>query len=164
MGRIDSTCHRSAMSQPRPLRAELINREANSGPGVFPVRVRSASSAIASSAFAELRTQKAVERESIIQNAHQSYQRHESKMETTSSIKWEVHCLRTDASRYGGPCEYRREPCTKPAVVRIEVLNKRSMPSWDGEYCYEHAGQLVEKANAAGVRIIDDQAAWGADD
>jgi hypothetical protein len=77
-------------------------------------------------------------------------------MEIANSAVWEVHTLRVGVIRFVGPCEYKREPCTRPAEVKIEVLNERSTPKWDGEYCHEHAGQLVEKAKVAGVRIIDD--------
>jgi len=83
------------------------------------------------------------------------------EMETTNraSEVWEVHSLPVGVIRFVGPCEYRREKCTKPAGIRIEVKNAGGMPEWDGEYCHEHAGRLVEKAKAAGVRIFDDEPA-----
>jgi hypothetical protein len=58
------------MSQIRPPRATLIERDAKGGPGVLPVRVRPATIMVASSAFAENRYSKfKLERESIVQNA-----------------------------------------------------------------------------------------------
>ena len=83
------------------------------------------------------------------------------EMETTNraSEVWEVHSLPVGVIRFVGPCEYRREKCTKPAGIRIEVKNAGGTPEWDGDYCHEHAERLVEKAKAAGVRIIDDEPA-----
>jgi hypothetical protein len=82
-------------------------------------------------------------------------------MATTNSATevWEVHSLRIGVIRFVGPCEYRRERCAKPAGIRIEVKNAGGTPEWDGDYCHEHAAQLVEKAKAAGIRIIDDEPA-----
>jgi len=82
-------------------------------------------------------------------------------METANpaSEVWEVHPLRIGVIRFVGPCEYRREKCTKPAGIRIEVKNAGGTPEWDGDYCHEHAERLVEKAKAAGIRIIDDEPA-----
>jgi len=83
------------------------------------------------------------------------------EMETANpaSEVWEVHPLRIGVIRFVGPCEYRREKCTKPAGIRIEVKNAGGTPEWDGDYCHEHAERLVEKAKAAGIRIIDDEPA-----
>ena len=82
-------------------------------------------------------------------------------METTNPATeiWEVHSLPIGVIRFVGPCEYRRGKCTKPAGIRIEVKNAGRTPEWDGDYCHEHAEQLVEKAKAAGIRIIDDEPA-----
>jgi len=82
-------------------------------------------------------------------------------METTNpaSEVWEVHSLRIGVIRFVGPCEYRREKCTKPAGIRIEVKNAGGTPEWDGDYCHEHADRLVERAKAAGITIIDDEPA-----
>ena len=58
------------MSQIRPRRATLIDREANSGPGVLPARVRPAIGVSVPSAFAENRYSKfKLERESILRHA-----------------------------------------------------------------------------------------------
>lgn len=58
------------MSKIRPLRATLIDSEANGGPGVLPARVRPATLLIAPTAFADTRYSKfKLERESIIRNA-----------------------------------------------------------------------------------------------
>jgi len=82
-------------------------------------------------------------------------------METThpASEGWEVHSLQTGVIRFVGPCEYRPEKCIKPAGIRIEIKNTRGTPECDGDYCHEHAERLVEKAKAAGIRIIDDEQA-----
>ena len=82
-------------------------------------------------------------------------------METTNPAAeiWEVHCLPIGVIRFVGPCEYRREKCIQPAGIRIEVKNEGGRPEWDGDYCYEHAERLVEKAKASGIRIIDDEQA-----
>ena len=83
------------------------------------------------------------------------------EMETASpaSEVWEVHSLRIGVIRFVGPCEYRPEKCTKPAGIRIEVKKAGGTPERDGDYCHEHAERLVEKAKAAGIRIIDEEAA-----
>jgi hypothetical protein len=82
-------------------------------------------------------------------------------METTNhaSEVWEVHSLGIGVIRFVGPCEYRREKCTKPAGIRIEVKNAGGTPEWDGDYCRDHAERLVEKAKAAGIKVIDDEPA-----
>ena len=82
-------------------------------------------------------------------------------METTNFAAevWEVHSLGIGVIRFVGPCEYRREKCTKPAGIRIEVKNAEGTPAWDGDYCHEHAERLVEKARTAGIRVIDSEAA-----
>jgi hypothetical protein len=82
-------------------------------------------------------------------------------METTNPATevWEVHSLPIGVIRFVGPCAYRREKCTKPAGIRIEVKNAGGAPEWDGDYCHEHAERLVEKAKAAAIRIIDDEQA-----
>jgi len=77
------------------------------------------------------------------------------QMANSTTEVWEVHSLGIGVIRFVGPCEYRREKCAKPAGIRIEVRNRRSMTEWEGDYCHEHAGRLVEKAKAAGSRIID---------
>jgi hypothetical protein len=83
------------------------------------------------------------------------------EMETTNhaSEAWEVHSLPVGVIRFVGPCEYKREKCTRPAGIRIEVKNAGGTRGWDGEYCHEHAERLVEKAKATGVRIIDEEPA-----
>ena len=80
-------------------------------------------------------------------------------METTNPTTevWEVHSLPIGVIRFVGPCEYRRDKCSRPAGIRIEMKNAGGTPEWDGDYCHEHAERLVQKAKAAGIRIIDDE-------
>jgi len=68
----------------------------------------------------------------------------------------EIHSLCVNLVRYLWPCESKREKCSNPARVQIEIRYASGAPSTIHDLCHEHAAPVIEKARAAGLTIIDD--------
>ena len=68
----------------------------------------------------------------------------------------EIGSLRTSLITYVWPCESKREKCSNPARIQIEIGYVSGAPAKIHDLCHEHAGPVLEKAKAAGLSIIDD--------
>jgi len=68
----------------------------------------------------------------------------------------EIHSVRISLIKYVWPCESKREKCANPSRIQVEIRYASGAPPRIHDLCHEHAARVLDKAKAAGLKILDD--------